>query len=233
MEEKCANHCGQHFRIGPKWLRNLWRTRSLAILIFPTCLSLNVWKKDARGLVNKFVENVMYGFVSLSWLDVFIHKPITIKSQEVFHCYYWLISFKELYLLRSHDLVIRSLLIFIWSVLKWESLIKAISEKLPLIKILGESFFERSSSFLLVSPAYLPSSILTKLCFVCEQERCLWLTEWSLITVMNRLRLKDFAITSYSLGNPVAITSPRAFCISWAQHHRRKRQFYFAQRKGE
>lgn len=233
MEEKCANHCGQHFRIGPKWLRNLWRTRSLAILIFPTCLSLNVRKKDARGLVNKFVENVMYGFVSLSLLDVFIHKPITIKSQEVFHCYYWLISFKELYLLRSHDLVIRSLLIFIWSVLKWESLIKAISEKLPLIKILGESFFERSSSFLPVSPAYLPCSILTKLCFVCEQERCLWLTEWSLITVMNRLRLKDFAITSYSLGNPVAITSPRAFCISWAQHHRRKRQFYFAQRKGE
>ena len=55
----------------------------------------------------------MYEFVSLSWLDVFIHKPITIKSQEVFHCYYWLISFKELYLPRSHDLVIRSLLIFI------------------------------------------------------------------------------------------------------------------------
>lgn len=183
MEAKCANHCGQHFRIGPKWLRNLWRTRSLAILIFSTCLSLKVWKKDARGLVNKFVENLMYEFVSLSWLDVFIHKPITIKSQEVFHCYYWLISFKELYLPRSHDLVIRSLLIFIWSVLKWESLIKAISKKLPLItEILGESFFERFSSFLLVFLAYLPCSILTKLCFACEQGRSsLWLTEWSLI----------------------------------------------------
>lgn len=176
----------------------------------------------------------MYGFVSLSWLDVFIRKPITIKSQEVFHCYYWLISFKELYLLRSHDLVIRSLLIFIWSVLKWESLIKEISKKLPLIKILGESFLERSSSFLLVSPAYLPCSILTKLCLYASRGDVFGFdTEWSLITVMSRLRLKDFAITSYSLGNPVAITSPRAFCISWAQRHRRKRQFYFAQRKGE
>ena len=74
---------------------------------------------------------LMYEFVSLSWLDVFIHKPITIKPQEVFHCYYWLISFKELYLPRSH-LVIRSLLILFWSVLKWESLIKVISKKLPL-----------------------------------------------------------------------------------------------------